>query len=52
MIPEVIYSQTSIDGDLNFVHNNGVSARRELTVLGCDWLSRQRATVETTDSRI
>ena len=28
----VMFSQTSIDGDPNFVRNNGVSARRELTV--------------------
>ena len=32
VIPGVIFSQTSIDGDLNFVRNSGVSARQELTV--------------------
>ena len=33
VIPGFIFSHTSIDGDLNFIRNSGVSARRELTVL-------------------
>ena len=32
VIPGDIFSQTSINGDLNFVRNSGVCARRELTV--------------------
>ena len=34
IIPGVIFSQTSIDGDVNLasVRNSGVSARRELSV--------------------